>query len=69
MVVLPSKSSIICYLEILDFLFIIRVTFSLPESLLAVSSMSTGKATLMLAKLEKVLRAVWDVESKVDNKL
>ena len=31
--------------------------------------MSTGEGTSMTAKLEEVLQAVWDVESKVDDKL
>lgn len=31
--------------------------------------MSTGEGTLMTAKLEEVLHTVWDIESKVDDKL
>ena len=65
--VLSSKNSIICYLEISDFSSSFA-SFSSYPSLLAVSNMSTGEGTSMSAKLE-VLRALRDVESKVDDKL
>ena len=66
--VLSSKNSIICYLEISDFSSSFA-SFSSYPSLLAVSNMSTGEGTSMSAKLEEVLRALRDVESKVDDKL
>ena len=68
MVVLSSKNSNVCYLEISIFSSSFASFFSYL-SLLAVSNMSTGEGTSMSAKLEKVLRAVRDIESKVDDKL
>ena len=65
---LSSKNSNVCYLEISNFLFVVCVIFLLqPKSLATTSSMSTGEGTSMSAKLEEVLCAVRDVESKADD--
>ena len=73
-VVLLSNNSDVCYHEFLMCCFsLIRFTSLVPSLPFFVkvtsNSMSTGKGTSMAAKLEEVLQAVRDVESKVDDKL